>query len=162
MSPARAMLTALLPRLRAAVKSDTITGRDGDVYMERFHLLTFPDGGHVRLHRIARSDLDHELHDHPWHAVSLILAGSYREERRVGEPGAYEIVSRVYLPSDVNHIGADDYHRLELITPEVWSLFVTGPKLKSWSFWDRDTGVVTPWREFLRAKGVPAAALTEG
>src|ERR1700761_128148 len=35
------------------------------------------------LHRFVSSDTDEELHNPPWEATSLILAGGYREERCV-------------------------------------------------------------------------------
>ena len=99
------------------------------------------------VHRFHRSDVDRELHNHPWSwALSLVLAGGYREERRFGS----RVVSRVVPPLSLNWIGGNDYHRVDLIEEDAWSLFLVGPKVSSWSFWDRRTGKVTPWREFLQ------------
>lgn len=78
----------------------------------------------------------------------MILWGAYSEERR--QPND-TVTRRAYHTGDINHIEAATYHRVDLITPEVWTLFVTGPKVSSWSFWDRHTGVVTPWRDFVAA-----------
>jgi hypothetical protein len=36
-----------------------------------------------------------------------------------------------------------------------WSLILMGPVVTSWGFWDRDTGRETPWRDFIRSKGLP-------
>ncbi len=138
------MLWALLRRFGP---TNPIVGRDDSLYMDRLPLLTLPDGGRVRLHRIVRSDLDLELHSHPFEATSLILSGSYHEERRVGEPGAYRVETRLLREGDVNQLTADTFHRIDLDC-EVWSLFVTGPKLAGWSFWDRETGDVTPHQDF--------------
>lgn len=39
-------------------------------------------GKRVMLHKIWRADSDREMHNHPWdHAISIILLGSYIEER---------------------------------------------------------------------------------
>jgi len=106
------------------------------------------------LHRFHRGDDDAELHNHPWRvAVSIILAGGYHEERRVGE----RVERRLVKPGDVNVIFADDFHRVDLVEDEAWSLFVAGPKLQGWGFWDRVSGRFTPWRQFITAKRDPAA-----
>ncbi|MGN6107710.1 MAG: hypothetical protein ACTHU0_21555 [Kofleriaceae bacterium] len=130
-----------------------ITGADGSPYLSRWTLL---DIGwrwpRVYLHRFHRSDEDPELHNHPWRwAVGLILAGGYREERR-GEGGRVEV--RDVGPGAVNVIHGDTFHRVELLDGECWTLFLTGSRTKEWGFWCRATGAFTPWREFIRAKGL--------
>ena len=101
------------------------------------------------LHRFHRSDVDRELHSHPWDwAVSLILVGGYIEERRIGSL----VVKRLVAPGDVNFLTKDDFHRVDLIEEDAWSLFIVGRKSTTWGFWDRTTDKVTPWREFLAAK----------
>ncbi len=148
--------------------------RDGDgvsPYLTRHYLIgspKMPDGscpfdcyGDMRpgaewsgsfglyLHRFHRSDSGGELHNHPWRwSCSLILAGGYIEERRRG--GGVE--KRVVLPGDFNYIGHDDFHRVDLIESDVWTLFLVGPKVSSWGFWERVTGAFVPWRQFLDEK----------
>jgi hypothetical protein len=101
------------------------------------------------LHHFHRSDVDRELHNHPWEwAVSFVLAGGYVEERREGRA----VVRKEVLPGHFNRIRHDDFHRVDLIEHDAWSLFLVGPKVKSWGFWDRTTNRVTPWREFLAGK----------
>ena len=45
-----------------------------------------------------------------------------------------------------------------------WTILITGPKIvrvegePSWSFWDRDTGLTTGYRDFLAAKGIDAVS----
>lgn len=132
-----------------------MTGADGSPYLERWLLAERDDGGHCYLHRFVRSDEDPQLHDHPWPADALILWGSYSEERRaIGVNGGYIVERREFHAGDTNTLTPDTFHRVDLITPEVWTLFNTGPKEKSWSFWDRDTLKLTPWRDFIRAKGL--------
>lgn len=101
------------------------------------------------LHHFHRSDVDRELHNHPWEwAVSLILVGGYTEERRVGDG----VRVKLFLPGELNRIGQNDFHRVDLVEDDAWSLFLVGPKVSGWGFWDRASGAVTPWREFLAGK----------
>lgn len=140
---------------------------------------TLPSAGGPRfgvfLHRFHRSDQDAALHNHPWEwARALILAGGYVEERRVDGPGDRSVrirradsdgitrfcaihgVSRhIRRPGSWVHINADDYHRVDLLEDDSWSLFIAGPKVASWGFWDRHTGETLPWREFIaKARGL--------
>ncbi|HXD98238.1 MAG TPA: hypothetical protein VN646_16940 [Candidatus Acidoferrum sp.] len=166
MSLARRFLewaSQLLPRPRV------ITDLDGSPpYLSRFYLLgrpRMPDGsdpfdrfGAIRagavegerfgvyLHRFHRGDMDRELHNHPWRwSFSLILAGGYIEERRSGN----QVNTRAVFPGSINWLSQDTFHRVELLDGEAWSLFVAGPKVQSWGFWDRVTGAFTPWREYI-------------
>jgi hypothetical protein len=103
----------------------------------------------VYLHRFHRSDDDGALHNHPWSwALSLVLVGGYREERRVGD----SVISRLVRPFTFNRISADDYHRVDLFESDAWSLFIVGRKVDSWFFWDRNTKHRAHWRSFVQAK----------
>ncbi len=120
----------------------------------------------VFLHKFHRGDDAGELHNHPWKwAFSIVLAGGYREERRardcarsivsIGAKHSACVYSRTLRPLSMNVLHADDYHRVDLLERDCWSLFVAGPRAQSWGFWDRRTGKFTPWREFV---GLPPAA----
>lgn len=126
-----------------------ICGRDGSVYLWKF-LLAEHDGERLYLHRFMRSDEDRELHNHPWPGRSLILVGGYLEERREAD----RVVEHVYAPGDINALEANTFHRVDLLERDCWTLFWTGPKEQSWGFWDRDIGTFTPWRDFIKAKGL--------
>jgi hypothetical protein len=103
----------------------------------------------VYLHRFFRSDHDGELHSHPWKwAVAIILAGGYREERRFLD----RVISLERRPGSVVVLRGDDFHRVDLIEDESWSLFIVGPKDRSWFFWNRITRMRAPWRSFLAWK----------
>lgn len=105
---------------------------------------------HVYLHRFHRSDDDGELHNHPWKwSLSLVLVGGYREERR----GPGDVVHvRIVRPWRLNIIRHDDFHRVDLLEDDAWSLFLAGPRTQNWGFWNRLTGKFTPWREFITEK----------
>lgn len=143
-------------------------------YLSRWYLLgrpTMPDGSHpftedgspkegildpdrlfaVFLHKFHRGDDDAELHNHPWKwALSLVLSGGYREERRRGAPERGGAVSiRTVFPWTLNLIHHDTFHRVDLLGEDAWSLFLAGPREKTWGFWNRSTGRYMPWRDFI-------------
>jgi hypothetical protein len=104
----------------------------------------------IYLHRFHRGDIDRELHSHPWRwAVSLVLVGGYIEERRTAD-GRIEM--KVCRPGSINRLKASDFHRVDLRDGEAWTLFLVGPKVAQWYFWDRTTDREIPWREFLASK----------
>lgn len=140
----------------------------GSPYLSRFYLLGNRFNNHgirvsrswlpfsLYLHQFHRSDDDGALHSHPWRwSVSLILSGGYSEERRVGD----NVVRRNMRPWSINVICGSDYHRVDLFGCEAWSLFLAGPKVSTWYFWDRSTKMRAHWRAFVDAKrGVIADA----
>lgn len=174
-------MNTLLFRLSGRLKCKIIR-RDGP-YLERYHLVTVPDwmpvigGMQAHLHRFLNSDSDKELHDHPWPwAVSVILSGSYTEERMAGfdrETGI-RIEERRRRPGTAALLSGKDFHRVTL--PEdtdgrprpVWTLFIHQSKIKEWGFieplsvggrWTTfgwrcvsDGGEGTTWRDTPRGK----------
>jgi hypothetical protein len=145
-----------------------ILGDDGTPYLSRYYIRgghEMPDGScpydehgdprpdaiarsglGVYLHRFHREDRDRELHNHPWRwSFSIILRGAYHEERQEGAAGAIEL--RTLRAGALNWLWNDSFHRVDLLTRDVWTLFVTGPKVQSWGFLDRATKEVIPWRE---------------
>lgn len=108
-----------------------------------------PFGRSFYFHCFLRSDDDRALHDHPWDFTSIILFGSYREQRRekvqtlpnnlpwIEPRDADEILvaagtftphsdepillKRTYSAGCVLHSNAEDAHRVELL-PQVSDL----------------------------------------
>jgi hypothetical protein len=117
------------------------------------HRRTFAQIGQVKLqlHRFNMDDEDRELHDHPWWALSMILVGGYVEERRVGERGN-ETRWKVFPPGSVNVIRPTTQHRVKLVDRCCWTLIVTGPKVRDWGFWRRETDEWIPWMEFVERR----------
>lgn len=122
----------------------------------------------IYLHRFHRSDEGQELHDHPfaW-SFSVVLAGGYVEERLAdyfsfSDPGPTPIERRVVLPLALNVIWGDTYHRVDLVEKDAWTIFVVGPRTKSWGFFDRFKRTVTPWREHLENERRRAAYFASG
>lgn len=124
---------------------------DANGDMKQGHFSRFPFG--IYIHKFHQSDTDRELHNHPWAwSVSLILAGGYVEERRVWSGRESSVIQRSVLPGSINFIDHDDFHRVDLIEGDAWSLFIAGPKESTWGFWNRLNGEFTHWREFFARK----------
>lgn len=79
----------------------------------------------VRFHHLLADD-ERDLHDHPWDFASLILVGAYRETTPEG-------VHEYEAPTLIRH-RAEDLHRLELLSPDAWTLVTTGPIRRHWGF----------------------------
>lgn len=106
-----------------------LSGGDSDVEYSGF------------LHRFLSSDQIGEKHCHPWReSVSIILLGAYREFSCEGTdaPDGKKILSpqvtRDFFPGHKNLIKANTFHRVELLTPEVWTLFIHGSRVQPWGF----------------------------
>ncbi len=139
----------------------TITGPDGSPYLSRILLPRVTLLGRSfrpMLHYFHRPDADRDAHNHPWHrAASLVLTGSYDEERLAGDPrpdrymqagqcakcGGWRGECPGHEP-DVeckrvrwfNVLDGDDYHRVTRLHGDVFTLFVAGEQKdgKSWGF----------------------------
>lgn len=113
----------------------------------------------VRIHHIMRADNDRDLHDHPWNARTIILRGSYTEQRLI-DPGdpvldqlslppsaqATEYIDR--KPGCTATLRFGEYHRIDSVSDGgVYTLFISGPKQGTWGF--LVNGVKVPWRKYL-------------
>jgi hypothetical protein len=80
----------------------------------------------VYLHKFTGSDDDRALHDHPWGSVSFLLKGDLLEHR---------LNSRRVIPWLVPVLRSAKFlHRLEVLQGPVWTLFITGPRVREWGF----------------------------
>ena len=125
-----------------------ITRHDNLPYLTRFYIYRkhFKWMPSLYLHCFHSGDEDQELHSHPWsHSVSFIVSGRYKEEYRDGDI----VKSRELGPGNINYVPKDKFHRIDLLTEEVWTIFISGPKVSSWGFWNRDTNEYVPWKEHL-------------
>jgi hypothetical protein len=179
-------LRSLCNRLSKHLFERVIMDRDGlSPYLSRFYFFggprdpesAFDDKGNpvktvqwrelpfnVYLHKFHRSDADYAIHNHPWKwSFSIVLAGGYREERAwVGPwygfyPDSVKTRKRVLRPGAVNFISRNDFHRVELIEEDAWTLFVAGPRTGDWGFFDLAEKHYFPWREYIdRIRGKAA------
>lgn len=105
---------------------DFIIGEPEKPYLLRWWIIPRNRWFNVYLHMILRDDDDRALHDHPWWNISMILSGAYREVMplRTVLRKAGSIVFR--RPTAA--------HRLEVAKGPVWTLFITGPRVREWGF----------------------------
>ncbi len=109
---------------------------DGAPYLERYYLGTFL-GWTFYLHRFVSGDGDRSLHDHPWkRAVSVVLAGSYRESRldylNTEHTCGMNTTERVVRWFNI--IRGSDFHQILDAKPNTWTLFMHSSRSKGWGF----------------------------
>lgn len=112
---------------------DFVIGDHSNPYLRRWWIIPRNRWCNVYLHQILRSDDDRALHDHPWWNVSILLRGAYRE-----------VIPHPVYPRTTTHKRrsagsivlrrATALHRLEVARGPVWSLFITGPRVREWGF----------------------------
>jgi len=122
----------------ARMSSHQTIDRDGAPYLTRYFVAGWspsrPDvrGPAVFLHHFVASDPSGQVHSHPWGwSLSLILVGAYREIRcdRAGQ-----VSTRDYTAGQTNLLMPDDRHRIELLTDDVWTLFLAASFAQPWRF----------------------------
>lgn len=123
-------------KLRQTRKPDVVIGPD---YLRRWWLIPRNKWFNIYLHEINNSDDDRALHDHPWYNLSVVLQGGYVEVTPTGRclRRAGQLIFRK----------GTALHRLEIGSTPAITLFITGPKYRSWGFacpkgWRH-------WREFV-------------
>jgi hypothetical protein len=135
---------------------DFVIGGAERPYLRRWWLLPRNPVLNVYLHQFLRSDDDRALHSHPWlFNVSWLLRGGYVEHT----PGGMH----KRMAGAVKFRWGSAWHRVQLLRaaiasgytgtprpfgPELpcWTLFITGPRVRSWGF-DCD-GRFVHWRDF--------------
>lgn len=110
-------------------------------YVERY-LVEATEERYTYLHRFVADDGDRGLHDHAWyHAMSVVLAGGYREKRFELNRGPVREIQFVDLkPGDTNHLGEHIAHQIISVKPETWTLFTHTPWIPNsdWGFYELD------------------------
>ena len=99
----------------------------GGNYLLRWYVIPRNKYFNIYLHRFERSDDDRALHDHPWFSVSILLSGCYMEH--------FKYVSKLRKAGNVFWRSADTAHRIELVNGPVWTIFITGRKVREWGFY---------------------------
>ncbi|MBB1061914.1 hypothetical protein [Marilutibacter spongiae] len=139
-------------------KPDFVVGGVEQPYLLRWFLIPRNPVFNVYLHCFLRDDDDRALHDHPWPWCSILLSGGYIEHT-IAAGGIHRRRERS-APS-IKLSGPRRAHRIELLkirdfvasqpgndTPiSCWTLFITGPRLRTWGFHCPERGWVD-WREF--------------
>lgn len=119
-------------------------GRKDDPYLMRWYLIPRNPIFNIYLHLFIRSDDDRALHDHPWFNLSYILQGSY-VERTIAAGGINHRTRR--RAGQFKFRTPWHAHCVEIEEP-CWTLFITGPKIRTWGFHCTERGFV-PWFDFV-------------
>jgi hypothetical protein len=134
-NPVRAFITGPLARalVRVAVRRspDVVIGGLEAPYLLRWWVIPRNRLFNIYLHRFLRSDDDRALHDHPWLNCSILLRGAYTEHT-IAAGGINRRTLR--RAGDVKLRGPKAAHRIELHAGPCWTLFITGPNVRSWGF----------------------------
>ena len=102
------------------------------------------NGWSVVLHHFHQSDSTEKLHNHGWSwGLSFVLAGGYSEEKLIGD----KVTRRTIRPFSFNFIRPHEFHRVDLLEKDAWTLFFRGPRLGEWFYKDRATHNVIKWNE---------------
>lgn len=147
-------------------------GGYGDLYMGRdwlmpkFLLLPDPDNDGalkpkawvpvaVRLHHIARADLDRDCHDHPWTFISIVLRGGYVERLPTSMVPNWRATSNgfeedyreiVRKPGSIALRRYSDRHRIVSVEPGTVTLVIVFRKRQSWGFFTQQGKV--HWQDY--------------
>lgn len=137
-------IAARLLRIAGSRPADFIIGKPGEPYCFRWWVIPRNRFFNIYLHLFVHSDDDRALHDHPWPNASILLKGAY-VEHTIAAGGVNR--RKRYEAGAVKFRRPCSAHRIELTDGPVWSLFITGPVVRSWGFhcpngWRH-------WREFV-------------
>lgn len=127
-------------RTKASRVPDFVIGEADRPYMLRWWIIPRNRWFNVYLHEIRRSDDDRALHDHPWVNCTIVLDGGYLEHT-IAAGGVHRRIKRQAGAIKLRRSIAA--HRLEVSEPAT-TLFITGPRWRSWGFHCPDTG----WRHW--------------
>lgn len=137
-------------------KPDVVIGGADSPYLLRWHLIPRNRWFGIYLHKFLRDDDDRALHDHPKANISLIISGSYYEQMFTATPQEGKPLPETTLKLRKRFRlyprRASTAHRV--ILPKIagesipcWSLFFTGPMIRSWGFWCPQ-GQWLHWKKF--------------
>ena len=99
----------------------------GEDYLSRWHVVPRNRFLNVYLHRFTGSD-NEIMHDHPWWSFSIALSGFALEfdDRSTRPRTIQKWTVRVRRPEYT--------HRIQIASDEVWTLFITGCRVREWGF----------------------------
>ncbi len=148
--PARftdALYRHLMRRVAQTRGPDFVIGGHERPYLLRWYVIPRNRWFNVYLHRFLRSDDDRALHDHPWlFNISVLLDGCYVEHTAAGAAFVEEGAAKGRWGGSPHRVQLLPLLRAGGAEIPVWTLFVTGPKVREWGFlcpqgWRH-------WREF--------------
>lgn len=135
---------------------------DEDPYMKRWWVIPRNRFFNIYLHHMLHDDDDRAAHDHPWWSLSLCIDGVIDEHELIPlEDPRYadgmHVIDENFMCWQRNLIVEGDFkwrgknyaHRLTLPKGEAWTLFITGPVIRTWGFHCPKGWV--PWKDFVNS-----------
>lgn len=121
---------------------DFVVYNEHGPYLRRWFLIPRNPVFNIYLHEFVADDDDRALHDHPWWSLSLPISGGYWEWTQGGK----KTWRKPWRP--IFRLAATA-HRIALSpdAPRARTIFLTGPRFRSWGF-HCPAGWVH-WREFV-------------
>jgi len=105
------------------------------------------DGWSLVLHHFHQSDSTTQLHNHGWTwGLSLVLTGGYSEEKLVGD----RVIRRTIKPFSFNFIRPQEFHRVDLLGKDAWTIFLRGPRKNEWFYKSRETFETIEWSKHVK------------
>jgi len=137
-------------------KPDFVIGTVRDPYLLRWWVIPRNRWFNIYLHNIRRDDEDRALHDHPWWNMSLLLKGRLWEHFPDGSVRRLRRFVPYLRKATAQHrleVGSRRDDSRDIPFPKnVWTLFITGPKIRAWGFQcpeDSPAGGWRPWQDFV-------------
>lgn len=124
--------------------------KTGEPYLVRYSLFR-SKRFRVFLHRILRTDISRDEHNHPWPtAFSVVLRGGYTEKivELDGACRLHDYIEHTAPSVSYEAFEPGKYHRIVHVKPNTWQLLFAGRRARvDWGFLVNTTHV--PWREHL-------------
>lgn len=128
------MLRFLANQIATSRSPDVVIGGSERPYLRRWWVIPRNRFFNVYLHQFLRSDDDRALHDHPWINLSILIDGEYTEHTIAKGGVHYRVIRKTGAISGLKARMPAAAHRVELHAGPVWTLFITGPNVRSWGF----------------------------
>ena len=114
---------------------DFLIGPDPqDPYMRRWWIIPRNKFFNIYLHHMRHDDDDRAPHDHPWWSLSLCLNGYIQEMEYILGTSPQEFRVNHIRKGDWKWRGTEFAHFLKLPEGDAWTLFITGPNVRTWGF----------------------------
>lgn len=107
----------------------------------------------IYLHNIRFDDDDRAPHDHPWFSISFPIKGQLTEHRPDKAPRILRRFRPYIRRAKALHrleVGSDR-HDPEALPQDVWTIFITGPKVRDWGFLCPQS-LWVPWQDFVSSE----------
>ncbi len=145
----------IIERVSGSRAPDAVIGGHDNPYLLRWWVIPRNRVLNVYLHQFLRDDDDRALHDHPWFWCSIILSGAYAEQT-IAAGGIHR--RRIRRALSIRFGTPWGAHRVELLRAPAehgddiprpcWTLFITGPRMRTWGFHCPERGWI-PWKRFV-------------